>query len=182
MEADVLEWTRIIAASRSRQPQTFVKVGPRNAMVIAVLAVVADRERGEIEGRVRVRARRTAPQRPSSARGESFPTQVASREPDLDDVRGTAAYRRHALRVLAHRAREVPGVRNPCNSLLLAGQRVLARNSSRSTVCCLERSAVAAMRIGLNVNGEHCDVEAWAGESLLTTLRDRPSRGSKNAW
>ena len=34
----------------SGQPQTFMKVGPRNAMVIAVcsLAVVADRERGEL--------------------------------------------------------------------------------------------------------------------------------------
>ena len=34
----------------SGQPQTFMKIGPRNAMVIAVcsLAVVADRERGEL--------------------------------------------------------------------------------------------------------------------------------------
>ena len=34
----------------SRQPQTFMKVGPRNAMVIAVcsLAVGVDRERGEL--------------------------------------------------------------------------------------------------------------------------------------
>src|SRR5262249_17747160 len=34
----------------SRQPQTFMKVGPRNAMVIAVcsLALVADSERGEL--------------------------------------------------------------------------------------------------------------------------------------
>ena len=38
------------------------------------------------------------------------------------------------------------------------------------------------MRIELTVNGERRDAEVWAGESLLTTLRDRLELpGSKNA-
>ena len=38
------------------------------------------------------------------------------------------------------------------------------------------------MRIGLTVNGERRVAEVWAGESLLTTLRDRLELpGSKNA-
>ena len=36
----------------------------------------------------------------------SFPEQVASAASPIDDVRGTAAYRRHALQVLAQRALE----------------------------------------------------------------------------
>jgi CO/xanthine dehydrogenase FAD-binding subunit len=88
--------------------QTFMKVGPRNAMVIAVvsLALVADQERGELRaaygsaGPVSrlVRA-------PIDAR-DAFAEQVASAASPIDDVRGTSAYRRHALRVLAERAVE----------------------------------------------------------------------------
>jgi len=37
---------------------------------------------------------------------ESFPDQVAEAASPIDDVRGTAAYRRHALRVLTRRALE----------------------------------------------------------------------------
>jgi aerobic carbon-monoxide dehydrogenase small subunit len=38
------------------------------------------------------------------------------------------------------------------------------------------------MRIELTVNGEHLEADTWAGESLLTTLRDRLALpGSKNA-
>jgi aerobic carbon-monoxide dehydrogenase small subunit len=38
------------------------------------------------------------------------------------------------------------------------------------------------MRISLVVNGEQCEADAWSGESLLTTLRDRLGLpGSKNA-
>ena len=38
------------------------------------------------------------------------------------------------------------------------------------------------MRIALTVNGERREAEVWAGESLLTTLRDRLELpGSKNA-
>jgi CO/xanthine dehydrogenase FAD-binding subunit len=92
----------------SGQPQTFMKVGPRNAMVIAVcsLAVVTDRERGEIRAAYGSSAPVvrlvSAPLEDAAA----FPGQVADAASPIDDVRGTAAYRRHALRVLATRALE----------------------------------------------------------------------------
>ena len=90
----------------SRQPQTFMKVGPRNAMVIAVcsLAVGVDRERGELRAAYGsagpVPALVTAP---FDARAD-FPQLVADASSPIDDVRGTAAYRRHALAVLTKRA------------------------------------------------------------------------------
>ena len=98
----------IVAAlvESSGEPQTFMKVGPRNAMVIAVcsLALVADRERGELRAAFGsagpVVGLVTAPLGDES----SFPDQVAEAASPIDDVRGTAAYRRHALRVLTHRA------------------------------------------------------------------------------
>ncbi len=92
----------------SGQRQTFMKVGPRNAMVIAVcsLALVADRERGELRAAYGssspVVELVTAPLDDAS----DFPDQVAAAASPIDDVRGTAAYRRHALRVLTSRALE----------------------------------------------------------------------------
>jgi len=38
--------------------------------------------------------------------GEGFPALVAEAASPIDDVRGTAAYRRHALRILTGRALE----------------------------------------------------------------------------
>jgi CO/xanthine dehydrogenase FAD-binding subunit len=106
---NALEPDELVLAVRvhaGRQPQTFMKVGPRNAMVIAVcsLAVLADRERGELRAAYGsagpVPALVTAP---LDARDE-FPDLVADASSPIDDVRGTAAYRRHALRVLTRRA------------------------------------------------------------------------------
>jgi CO/xanthine dehydrogenase FAD-binding subunit len=89
----------------SGQPQTFMKVGPRNAMVIAVcsLALVADRERGELRA-----AYGSSGPVVGLVRGpldaDDFAEQVAAAASPIDDVRGTAEYRRHALRVLTSRA------------------------------------------------------------------------------
>ena len=76
-------------------------------MVIAVcsLAVVADRGRAELRASfgssspvsVRLVTARLAD-------AATFPEHVAEAARPIDDVRGTAAYRRHALRVLTQRA------------------------------------------------------------------------------
>ena len=96
-------WVRPSAAQ-----QTFMKVGPRNAMVIAVcsLALAADLERGELRAAYGsagpVPALVTAP----LGERERFADIVAAACSPIDDVRGTVAYRRHALRVLTARALE----------------------------------------------------------------------------
>jgi CO/xanthine dehydrogenase FAD-binding subunit len=88
--------------------QTFMKVGPRNAMVIAVvsLSLSVDPERGEI--RAAYGSAGPVPKLVTSplAEVESLPDRVAEAAEPIDDVRGTARYRRHALRVLTSRALE----------------------------------------------------------------------------
>jgi CO/xanthine dehydrogenase FAD-binding subunit len=88
--------------------QTFMKVGPRNAMVIAVcsLAVCVDREGGELRAAYGSAGPVPALVRAPLAEADGFPALVASAASPIDDVRGTAAYRRHALRVLATRGLE----------------------------------------------------------------------------
>lgn len=106
LEAD--ELIVAVRVSPSGQPQTFMKVGPRNAMVIAVcsLALVVDREREEIRAAFGSAAPVTRLVRAPLAEADSFPEVVAEASSPIDDVRGTSAYRRHALRVLAGRALE----------------------------------------------------------------------------
>src|ERR1700704_3212921 len=101
-----LEPDELITAVRltaSGAPQTFMKVGPRNAMVIAVvsLAVSAGDELRAAVGSASPRPLLvTAPR----DQAESFPAQVAGAASPIDDVRGTERYRTHALRVLTERA------------------------------------------------------------------------------
>jgi CO/xanthine dehydrogenase FAD-binding subunit len=92
----------------SGQPQTFMKVGPRNAMVIAVcsLAVVADRERRELRAAFGSAAPVARLVSSSLEDAGDFPERVAEAASPIDDVRGTVTYRRHALRVLTQRALE----------------------------------------------------------------------------
>jgi CO/xanthine dehydrogenase FAD-binding subunit len=83
--------------------QTFMKVGPRNAMVIAVVSLAV-----RVDGDLRAAFGSAGPV-PTLVRAplgdaESFPDLVAEASSPIDDVRGTAAYRRHALRVLTKRA------------------------------------------------------------------------------
>ena len=86
--------------------QTFMKIGPRNAMVIAVcsLALAADRERDELRASFGSAGPVPGVVAAPLADRQSFPEQVAEAASPIDDVRGTAAYRRHALRVLTKRA------------------------------------------------------------------------------
>jgi CO/xanthine dehydrogenase FAD-binding subunit len=95
-----------VAPSGARQ--TFMKVGPRNAMVIAVasLALSVDRERDEIRAAYGSAGPVAALVTGSLDDPASFPERVAEAASPIDDVRGTAAYRRHALRVLTERALE----------------------------------------------------------------------------
>jgi CO/xanthine dehydrogenase FAD-binding subunit len=113
---------------RQRGPGSFSKIGTRNAMVIAVagLCLVIDEERqrlnvalGSVGPRI-IRASEAEAQisaamqtagawkdpavkLPDETIGQ-FAQLVGSAATPIDDVRGTAAYRRHACQVLARRA------------------------------------------------------------------------------
>jgi CO/xanthine dehydrogenase FAD-binding subunit len=106
VKRNALEPDELIAAvwlTPSNAPQTFMKIGPRNAMVIAVvsLAVSAGDELRASFGSASPR-----PVLVTAARDEadSFAERVAAAASPIDDVRGTEAYRRHALKVLTERA------------------------------------------------------------------------------
>ena len=85
--------------------QTFMKVGPRNAMVIAVVSLALSA--GE-QLRASFGSASPRPVLVTASRDEAgtFAERVAAAAAPIDDVRGTAAYRRHAIRVLATRALE----------------------------------------------------------------------------
>jgi CO/xanthine dehydrogenase FAD-binding subunit len=106
VKRNVLAEDELIAAVLLRPsgaPQTFMKIGPRNAMVIAVvsLAVSAgDELRASFGSASPQPVLVTAPRSEAS----SFAERVAAAASPIDDVRGTERYRRHALRVLTERA------------------------------------------------------------------------------
>jgi len=106
VKRNALEPDELITAvwlTPSNAPQTFMKIGPRNAMVIAVvsLAVSAGDELRASFGSASPRpVLVTAPREEA----ESFPERVAAAASPIDDVRGSERYRRHALQVLTARA------------------------------------------------------------------------------
>jgi CO/xanthine dehydrogenase FAD-binding subunit len=110
-----------------RGPQSFSKIGIRNAMVISVasLCLALDQQTRTVRvalGSVAPTVVRAAeaeayaagaleragawdePAPLPEAEIEGFAERVVAAASPIDDVRGTAAYRRHALRVLARRA------------------------------------------------------------------------------
>ena len=107
---------------RVRGPQHFLKIGPRNAMAISVacLALVLDVDRRQV--RVGVGSAGPRPLRPVEAEqfaareiaweggwiapdaARRFGEMVAAATAPITDHRGTEAYRRHAVAVLARRA------------------------------------------------------------------------------
>ena len=124
---NVLEPDELIAAVHvppARGAQQFSKVGTRNAMVIAVcsfaLALDPEQRRGphlhrlgradagprdrrrDVRGGDELGLGRRAP-RSTSRVATRFGELVAQAASPIDDVRGSAAYRRHALSVLARR-------------------------------------------------------------------------------
>ena len=106
VKRNILEPDELITSihlTPSNEPQTFMKIGPRNAMVIAVvsLAVSAGDELRASFGSASPRpVLVTAPR----DEAESFAERVAAAAAPIDDVRGTERYRRHALEVLTARA------------------------------------------------------------------------------
>jgi CO/xanthine dehydrogenase FAD-binding subunit len=102
-------------------PQQFAKVGTRNAMVIAVCSVAVALDTRNRSVGVGIGSAAATPRRAPAAealavdlpweRGaldddlaRRFGDAVADASAPIDDHRGTAAYRRHALAVLARRA------------------------------------------------------------------------------
>jgi CO/xanthine dehydrogenase FAD-binding subunit len=108
---NALEPDELILGVRVRRvagAQTFMKVGPRNAMVIAVcsLAVRVDEESGSLWASFGSAGPVVGLVHGALDERDGFPAAVAAAASPIDDVRGTARYRRHALRVLAARALE----------------------------------------------------------------------------
>src|SRR3954468_15085205 len=108
VKRNALEQDELITAVHlmpSNAPQTFMKIGPRNAMVIAVVSLAVS---GGDELRASFGSASPRPALVTAPRdeAESFPERVAAAAAPIDDVRGSEAYRRHALRVLTHRALE----------------------------------------------------------------------------
>ena len=120
------ELIRAVHVPRATGPQQFAKVGTRNAMVIAVCAFAVALHPRTRTVRTGIGSAAPTPVRAPAAEEllagaleeqrlwdtgrplpdalvREFAARVAAAARPIDDVRGTAAYRRHALGVLAHR-------------------------------------------------------------------------------
>jgi CO/xanthine dehydrogenase FAD-binding subunit len=120
------ELIRAVHIDAARGPQQFAKAGARNAMVIAVCAVALALRPGERAVRTGIGSAAPTPVRAREAEAflaaeladgrywetrAALPPALAARFAELaagacrpiDDVRGSAAYRAHAVRVLARR-------------------------------------------------------------------------------
>ena len=126
VKRNALEPDELIAAvlvRTARGPQQFCKVGTRNAMVISVsafaLALHPDRQAVGTGIGSAAPTPRCAPEAEEFLAGEldwaargplpdglarAFGERVAAAASPIDDVRGSAAYRRHSLSVMARRA------------------------------------------------------------------------------
>jgi CO/xanthine dehydrogenase FAD-binding subunit len=109
-----------VLVPKATGPQQFLKVGTRNAMVIAVcsLAVTLDLDTRRLGTGIgsagptpltapdadRIELPWSRPALFNDALAEEFGRRVAAAARPIDDVRGTADYRRHALAVCAARA------------------------------------------------------------------------------
>ena len=115
------ELIRSVRVPVRKGPQQFAKVGTRNAMVIAVCSVAVSLDRPQRTVGTGIGSAAPTPRRSTEAEaitGElpweggpldpelarRFGELVAAAAAPIDDVRGTAAYRNHALAVLARRA------------------------------------------------------------------------------
>jgi CO/xanthine dehydrogenase FAD-binding subunit len=106
----------------AKGPQQFSKVGTRNAMVIAVCSFALALDFGRRRAGTGIGSAGPTPLRaeeaerflsgeldwekraaPSEATAKRFGELVAAAAKPIDDIRGTAAYRRHALSVMAQR-------------------------------------------------------------------------------
>jgi CO/xanthine dehydrogenase FAD-binding subunit len=94
-----------VVVEPSRAPQTFMKIGPRNAMVIAVVSLALSAG-DELRASFGSASPRPVVVRAAREDADDFPERVAAAAAPIDDVRGTARYRRHALRVMTRRALE----------------------------------------------------------------------------
>ena len=103
-----LEPDELIAAvwmNPSRDPQTFMKVGPRNAMVISVVSLALSAG-DELRASFGSASPRPVLVRAPRSEAATFAEKVVAATSPIDDVRGTIRYRLHALRVLVERALE----------------------------------------------------------------------------
>ena len=107
VKRNVLEGDELLTAvvvEPSGAPQTFMKIGPRNAMVIAVVSLAVSAGDGELRASFGSASPRPVLVHAPRDDAGTFAEQVVAAASPIEDVRGSERYRRHALRVLTERA------------------------------------------------------------------------------